>query len=80
MALGPAFFSVLLVTVPLFPPESMTAPPTLLTQQVCFGGKVEFYQHASSACNGDMKFAVYQPPQAKSEAVPVLYLDRKSVV
>ncbi|MGA1285376.1 MAG: S-formylglutathione hydrolase [Prochlorothrix sp.] len=51
----------------------MTAPPTLLTQQVCFGGKVEFYQHASSACNGDMKFAVYQPPQAKSEAVPVLY-------
>ncbi|KKI99446.1 S-formylglutathione hydrolase [Prochlorothrix hollandica] len=51
----------------------MTASPTLLSQQVCFGGSLEFYQHSSNTCNSTMKFAVYQPPQARSEVVPVLY-------
>jgi S-formylglutathione hydrolase len=45
----------------------------LINQSACFGGTVEFYSHASSTCNSDMKFAVYQPPQARSRPVPVLY-------
>jgi S-formylglutathione hydrolase len=38
-----------------------------------FGGKVGFYRHQSSACKTEMKFSVYQPPQAKSQPVPILY-------
>lgn len=51
----------------------MSSPLTLVTQSACFGGTIEFYKHQSSACNGEMKFSVYQPPQAKVEALPVLY-------
>jgi S-formylglutathione hydrolase len=46
---------------------------SLVSQHACFGGTVGFYRHSSSSCNGEMKFAVYEPPQAKSEPVPVLY-------
>ncbi|NJO42153.1 MAG: S-formylglutathione hydrolase [Cyanobacteria bacterium CRU_2_1] len=42
-------------------------------QYLCFDGTVSFYKHQSTACNSEMKFAVYQPPQAKSELLPVLY-------
>lgn len=45
----------------------------LLKEHICFDGTVGFYNHQSSACSGEMKFAVYQPPQAKTEPVPVLY-------
>lgn len=45
----------------------------LLTEYKCFGGKVGFYSHPSSTCNGEMRFAVYQPPQAVSQSVPILY-------
>lgn len=38
-----------------------------------FGGKLGFYSHFSSSCNGEMRFAVYQPPQATSQNVPILY-------
>lgn len=38
-----------------------------------FGGKLGFYSHPSSTCNSEMRFAVYQPPQATSEHVPILY-------
>lgn len=38
-----------------------------------FGGKLGFYSHQSSACNSEMKFAVYQPPQAEFQPVPILY-------
>jgi S-formylglutathione hydrolase len=38
-----------------------------------FGGKLGFYSHQSSACNSEMKFAVYQPPQAEYRPVPILY-------
>lgn len=38
-----------------------------------FGGKLGFYRHFSSTCNGEMRFAVYQPPQASEQLVPVLY-------
>ncbi|MBD2460096.1 S-formylglutathione hydrolase [Oscillatoria sp. FACHB-1407] len=51
----------------------MSTSLNLINQHVCFGGTVEFYSHASSACNSDMRFAVYQPPQARSHPVPVLY-------
>ncbi len=38
-----------------------------------FGGKLGFYSHFSSNCNSEMRFAVYQPPQATSQNVPILY-------
>lgn len=38
-----------------------------------FGGTTRFYRHRSSACDCDMNLAVYVPPQADSESVPVLY-------
>lgn len=44
-----------------------------ITESLCFGGKVGFYSHFSSACNTEMRFAVYQPPQVKVEPVPILY-------
>ena len=39
----------------------------------CFGGTVGFYKHTSQECGGEMRFAVYLPPQAQSGKVPVLY-------
>jgi S-formylglutathione hydrolase len=39
----------------------------------CFGGTVGFYRHESSSCNSEIRFAVYLPPQADSQPVPVLY-------
>ncbi|WP_421657726.1 S-formylglutathione hydrolase [Leptothermofonsia sp. ETS-13] len=51
----------------------MSQAPNLISQSVCFGGTVNFYSHFSTACNSEMKFAVYLPPQAKSRLVPVLY-------
>ena len=47
--------------------------PTLISESSCFGGKVGFYSHFSSSCHSEMRFSVYQPPQAQSHAVPVLY-------
>lgn len=48
--------------------------PNLISENNCFGGTVGFYSHYSQTCNSQMRFAVYQPPQAKSaESVPVLY-------
>lgn len=49
---------------------------TITTRSVqrCFGGEQGFYEHASAACAGPMKFAVYVPPQALAGArVPALY-------
>lgn len=51
----------------------MSTFPNLASESACFGGTVGFYSHRSEVCKGDMKFAVYQPPQAKSGPVPVLY-------
>lgn len=45
----------------------------LLNEYRCFDGTVGFYSHPSAKCNIEMRFAVYQPPQAKSQSVPVLY-------
>jgi S-formylglutathione hydrolase len=51
----------------------MTAALTLKNQYACFGGTVSFYKHLSATCNSEMALAVYVPPQAKVEPVPVLY-------
>jgi S-formylglutathione hydrolase len=51
----------------------MAAPLTLIRDHVSFAGTVGFYSHPSVTCNSEMKFAVYVPPQARSESVPVLY-------
>ena len=51
----------------------MSTAPNLISENRCFDGTVGFYSHHSETCNGEMRFSVYQPPQAKSEAVPVLY-------
>ncbi|YAF94639.1 MAG: S-formylglutathione hydrolase [Nodularia sp. CChRGM 3473] len=45
----------------------------LISEYKSFGGKVSFYSHASSTCNLEMHFSVYQPPQATQRPVPVLY-------
>lgn len=39
----------------------------------CFGGTVGYYTHQSEVCNAQMRFAVYIPPQARSQKVPILY-------
>jgi S-formylglutathione hydrolase len=44
-----------------------------VSEQLCFDGVQGFYRHASAACNSTMRFAVFQPPQAKQAPVPVLY-------
>jgi S-formylglutathione hydrolase len=51
----------------------MTGTIEKLSEQRCFEGVQGFYRHASSACSGPMRFAVYQPPQAEKGPVPVLY-------
>jgi S-formylglutathione hydrolase len=51
----------------------MIDAPTLVSESICFGGIVGFYRHRSQVCNGEMKFAVYLPPQAQAGQVPVLY-------
>lgn len=44
-----------------------------ISENTCFGGVQGVYSHASDCCNCDMTFAVYLPPQAKTESVPVLW-------
>lgn len=51
----------------------MSASINLIGEYRCFEGTVGFCSHQSATCNSEMKFAVYQPPQAKLQPVPVLY-------
>ncbi len=51
----------------------MSAAPTLREEHRHFDGATRFYGHASEACRGDMRFAVFIPPQADEGPVPVLY-------
>jgi S-formylglutathione hydrolase len=44
-----------------------------LSEQRCFGGLQGFYRHQSRETGTAMRFAVYQPPQAQSGTVPVLW-------
>lgn len=43
-----------------------------ISEHGCFGGRMGFYRHRSSANNCNMQFAVYVPPQATDGNVPVL--------
>lgn len=45
----------------------------IISEHRCFGGVQGFYRHASKACAGPMRFAVYRPPQAGNGPVPVLF-------
>ncbi|MBW4541102.1 MAG: S-formylglutathione hydrolase [Myxacorys chilensis ATA2-1-KO14] len=51
----------------------MANAPKLINESLSFEGTVGFYSHDSSACNSEMKFAIYQPPQAKERPLPILY-------
>jgi S-formylglutathione hydrolase len=45
----------------------------LLAEHACWGGTQRFFQHDSRECAAAMRFAVYEPPQARRGRVPVLY-------
>lgn len=44
-----------------------------VSEHRCFDGIQGYYAHASVEIGLDMRFAVYQPPQARKGPVPVLY-------
>jgi len=44
-----------------------------LSAHACFGGLQHFLAHDSRECAAEMRFAVYEPPQARLRRVPVLY-------
>ncbi|MDR3428958.1 MULTISPECIES: S-formylglutathione hydrolase [Silvimonas] len=46
---------------------------TQLSRNRAFGGWQSRHQHTSSHLHCDMKFAVYLPPQAETQKVPVVY-------
>lgn len=43
------------------------------SEHACFGGRLGYYTHASSATGTPMRFAVYLPPAARQGPVPALY-------
>lgn len=44
-----------------------------ISEHACFGGVQGFYAHDSRECATEMRFSVYQPPQAREQRVPALY-------
>ena len=44
-----------------------------ISEHACFGGVQGFYRHQSAVIGLPMRFAIYQPPQAKHGPVPVLF-------
>jgi S-formylglutathione hydrolase len=45
----------------------------VVSEQKCFNGIMGFYAHDSRETGREMRFAVYQPPQARAGKVPVLF-------
>ena len=45
----------------------------ILSEHACFGGIQRFLAHPSRECSTEMRFAVYEPPQARHGRVPVLF-------
>lgn len=45
----------------------------VVSEQTCFGGIQGVYRHSSTCTGTDMRFALYRPPQAERESVPVLW-------
>ena len=50
----------------------MTNQPLLLSEHVCFGGQLRFYEHESREIGLPMRFSVFLPPQAALGPVPAL--------
>ena len=47
---------------------------TVRSEHACFAGRTGFYEHASEACAGPMRFAVHLPPAALAgRPVPAVY-------
>ena len=44
-----------------------------IEHRACFGGQQNVYRHTSTVLGCTMNFAVYLPPQAEAERLPVLY-------
>lgn len=44
-----------------------------ISSNLTFGGKHQRFKHNSRSCQCDMTFAIYLPPQAQQNKVPVLY-------
>jgi S-formylglutathione hydrolase len=44
-----------------------------ISRHACHGGMLGYYRHQSETTDCDMKFAVYEPPQAAKARAPVLY-------
>src|SRR5262245_52458809 len=51
----------------------MAATLRTLSEHACFGGVQRFLAHDSRECATEMRFSVYEPPQARTRRVPVLY-------
>ncbi|GAA0697571.1 S-formylglutathione hydrolase [Marinobacterium maritimum] len=49
------------------------AAPELIASNKCFDGWLKRYRHSSAATGTEMVFAIYLPPQAQTQPVPVLY-------
>ena len=47
--------------------------PERIEHRACFGGWQDVYRHRSEALGCTMNFAVYLPPQAETQKLPVLY-------
>lgn len=45
----------------------------LIEQHSCYHGRQEVWRHKSQTVNCQMQFAIYLPPQAKQQNLPVLY-------
>jgi S-formylglutathione hydrolase len=54
-------------------PGAPPRAPLLVSQSLCFGGRQQVWSHASAACAGVMRFAIFLPPQAERARVPVLW-------
>jgi S-formylglutathione hydrolase len=53
--------------------EKMTTSIELISRNKSFAGSHERYRHHSDTLSCDMVFAIYLPPQAAQQKVPVLY-------
>jgi S-formylglutathione hydrolase len=42
-------------------------------EHLCFGGRLGFYVHRSRSTASEMRFAVFEPPQARHGRLPALY-------
>src|SRR5690554_4617377 len=52
---------------------SQQNPLTLLSATKSFGGWIKRFKHTSSSLNCEMIFALYLPPQAEQQSVPLLW-------